>query len=81
MKRLFLLILIFLILPLRVDVFGAAEAGRFLAVKRDVYLLREGLKKDAEVSMPFRTKDEVETGRRSRAKLLFVDDSVYNLGE
>ncbi|RMG02777.1 MAG: hypothetical protein D6726_06915 [Nitrospirae bacterium] len=31
--------------------------------------------------MPFRTKDEVETGRRSRAKLLFVDDSVYNLGE
>jgi len=60
---------------------GEMKAGKFLAVKRKVLLLRKGERRDARVSMPFLLMDEIETGERTRTRLLFRDDSVYSLGE
>jgi hypothetical protein len=81
MKKLSLIIVAALLFTWPALSFGKVRAGKFLAVKRKVYLLREGDRKDARPSMPFLLMDEVETGEKSRAKLLFRDDSVYSLGE
>jgi hypothetical protein len=56
-------------------------AGRVLAVKRDVYVLKYDTKSDAKPQMALLTEDVVETGVNSRAKLFFNDDSILSLGE
>ncbi len=81
MRRYSLPIVLILVILLPGISSGKESAGKFLAVKRKVQLLREGQRSDARISMPFQILDEIETGKRSRAKLLFRDDSVYNLGE
>lgn len=57
------------------------EAGKVLAVKRDVYVLRYDKRSDAKPQMTLLTEDTVETGRNSRVKLFFNDDSILSLGE
>ncbi len=60
---------------------AAQEAGEILAVRKSVYLEREGKRETAKPSTPLLRKDKVETDAKSRAKLYFEDDSILNLGE
>lgn len=57
------------------------EAGRILTVKGSVYLIRDALRNNALPRMKLLAGDAVETARKSRTKLFFVDDSILNLGE
>jgi len=59
----------------------AADAGEILAVRKKVVLERAGQRKQAEAQTPLLKEDAVTTGRASRAKLYFSDDSILNLGE
>lgn len=52
-----------------------------MKVRNKVYVIRNSQKSDAKPLMPVLLRDAVETGAESRAKLLFKDDSVLNLGE
>jgi hypothetical protein len=61
--------------------YSAKQAGEILAVKKNVYLLRNNSKETAEPKMPLLEHDVVETDMRSRTKLFFSDDSILNLGE
>ena len=58
-----------------------AEAGRVLSVRREAFRIREEQSEQATPQMPLLVRDAVRTGERSRAKLFFTDDSVFNLGE
>jgi hypothetical protein len=64
-----------------VEAYPADEAGRVLAVRKKVYLFRDGKRNDAKPRMGLFMKDAVETDVRSRTKLYFTDDSILNLGE
>lgn len=76
------LVMVFAAHPVsRADTGDDAKAGEVLAVKGDVRLVRDDREIGAEPSMQLRLKDEVETGRSSRTKLFFIDDSILNLGE
>lgn len=57
------------------------EAGRVLAIKKNVFRVRENSREDAKPQMPLLKKDAVETDKKSRTKLFFTDDSILNLGE
>ncbi len=57
------------------------KAGEILMVQGSVYLIRDARENDARPRMQVLLKDSVETGRKSRAKLFFIDDSILNLGE
>lgn len=59
----------------------AAEAGKILAVRKNVYLEREGTRNKTKADTPLQAKDAVATDAASRAKLYFQDDSILNLGE
>ncbi len=59
----------------------AASAGKLLTVKNDVYIIRGDVKSDAQAQQSLITSDAVETGKKSRAKILFKDDSLLNLSE
>ncbi|HDK82136.1 MAG TPA: hypothetical protein ENH31_06140, partial [Nitrospirae bacterium] len=61
--------------------YAGTEAGQVLSVKKDVYVVRDNMKKDAKPKMKLMLKDAVETGKRSRTKLFFSDDSILSLGE
>jgi hypothetical protein len=60
---------------------AATEAGRILAVKRKVLVMRGEAAREGKPQMPLELKDAVATDKDSRAKLFFSDDSVLNLGE
>ena len=60
---------------------AALAAGEVLAVKKSVYLLRDGTKTNAEPENELYMHDAVATAKQSRAKLFFHDDSILNLGE
>jgi len=86
MKRHGLIILVCLALSLIVTPgsYSYADdsgAGEVLSVKGNVYLIRDSLRSDAEPQMQLLLRDAVETGRGSRTKLFFKDDSILNLGE
>ncbi len=57
------------------------EAGHILMVKGRVYLIRDALRNKALPRMKLLPRDAVETDRKSRTKLFFMDDSILNLGE
>ncbi len=57
------------------------NVGKVLKVKNTVFIVRNGQKKNAKPLMPVMLEDEVATGKKSRARLTFKDDSVLNLGE
>lgn len=57
------------------------NVGKVLKVKNTVFIVRNGQKKNAKPLMPIMLEDEVATGKKSRARLMFKDDSVLNLGE
>ncbi len=59
----------------------SVEAGRVLAVKKKVYVIRNESRDDAIPKMPLLMKDAVETDAKSRTKLFFTDDSILSLGE
>lgn len=61
--------------------YSATEAGEVLAVKKNVYLIRDEQRSDAVPQMRLLLKDTVETDKKSRTKLFFTDDSILNLGE
>ncbi len=61
--------------------YAAKPAGQVLAVKKDVYLVRDSNRNSAEPQMQLLMKDTVETDKQSRTKLFFTDDSILNLGE
>ncbi len=63
------------------EVCSDQEAGIVLTVKRDVFLIRDGRKVEADARSPLFLKDAVETDKRSRTKLFFTDDSILNMGE
>jgi hypothetical protein len=85
MKKRSLIISLFVVLILSaaftVSSRAANTAGHVLAVKKDVYILRDNNRDIAKPQMELLTKDAVETASRSRTKLFFTDDSVLNLGE
>jgi len=59
----------------------AAEAGKVLAVRKNVYLEREGVRNPATAGALLQQEDAVTTDAASRTKLYFQDDSILNLGE
>jgi hypothetical protein len=61
--------------------YAEGEAGRVLAVKKDVYRIRADSRENAKPRMPLLMQDAVETDEKSRTKLFFTDDSILNLGE
>lgn len=63
------------------EVKAAYEAGKVLAVRKKVYLIRNEARTNAEPQMQLFLKDAIETDKKSRAKLFFSDDSILNLGE
>ena len=56
-------------------------AGRVLAVKKNVFRVRDNNREDAAPKMQLLMKDTVETDKKSRTKLFFTDDSILNVGE
>jgi hypothetical protein len=81
MKTTAILIWLMGILILTADAYAAQEAGKVLAVKKDVYVIREDTRNSARPQMELILKDSVETEKESRTKLFFSDDSILNLGE
>ena len=82
MKSLALVILsLICIVTIPAEAYPEAEAGRVLAVKKDVYRIRANSRENAKPRMPLLIKDAVETDEKSRTKLFFTDDSILNLGE
>jgi hypothetical protein len=61
--------------------FASENAGQVLAVKRDVYRIRDNARDKASPNMDIEMKDAVATDKNSRTKLFFNDDSILNLGE
>ncbi len=59
----------------------STEAGNIVTVKKDVYVINGDSRVKAEVRHPLVKGDAVETGKASRAKILFADDSILSLGE
>jgi len=59
----------------------AAEAGKIMTLKKDVSVISGDEKSEAVPQQALMAGDAVETGRKSRAKILFKDDSILNLGE
>ena len=57
------------------------DVGKVLKVKHKVYIVRNNQKNNAKPLMPILLEDAIETGSKSRARLLFKDDSILNLGE
>ncbi len=57
------------------------EAGHVLMVKGSVYLIRDSQRDNAVPQMKLLSRDAVETDKKSRTKLFFMDDSILNLGE
>jgi|GEM_PF-2528542 len=74
-------IAVLFILLMEASTLFAAGAGEILAVRKNVYLEREGAKNRAEAKTPLMEEDAVATDKSSRAKLYFSDDSILNLGE
>ncbi len=56
-------------------------AGRVLAVKKNVFRVRDNSRENAAPKMQLLMKDAVETDKKSRTKLFFTDDSILNMGE
>ena len=59
----------------------STEAGKIVTVRKDVYVTSGDNRVKAEVRHPLVKGDSVETGKASRAKILFADDSILSLGE
>ena len=57
------------------------NVGKVLKVKNTVYIVRNSQKKNAKPLMPIMLEDAIETGKKSRTRLMFKDDSILNLGE
>ena len=66
---------------LAAEAYSTKEAGRVIAVKKKVYVIRNENRGDAVAKMPLLMKDAVETDEKSRTKLFFTDDSILSLGE
>jgi len=76
-----LLLAILLSMAFVAESFSVEEAGRVLAVKKKVYVIRNDSRDDALPKMALLMKDAVETDEQSRTKLFFTDDSILSLGE
>ncbi len=50
-------------------------------VKGSVYIVRDARRNNAVPQMKLLSMDAVETDKKSRTKLFFMDDSILNLGE
>ncbi|MBI4826732.1 MAG: FecR domain-containing protein [Nitrospirae bacterium] len=75
------LIALFLSAVFSLRSYSDEEAGKILAVKKNVYILRYDKRSDAKPQMAVLTEDAVVTGENSRAKIFFNDDSILSLGE
>ncbi len=83
MKKQGILLLLFAAISFMfaVEAYSTEEAGRVLAVKKNVYVIRNDNRGDAAAKMPILMNDAVETDEKSRTKLFFTDDSILSLGE
>lgn len=83
MRRMIFFISLFLISPAVFSATSYADdaAGKILAVKKNVYIIRYDAESDAKPQMSILTDDAVVTGKNSRAKIFFNDDSILSLGE
>ena len=70
-----------IILSVTGQTFAAEKAGEVLAVKENVYIIRDEGRNNAQPRMDIQAKDAVMTDKNSRTKLFFIDDSILNLGE
>ncbi len=78
---LIILICLALIFTLSTKSYSDTEAGHVLTVKGNVYLIRDAQRNNAAPEMQLLPQDAVETDKKSRTKLFFMDDSILNLGE
>ncbi|MFZ5906974.1 MAG: FecR family protein [Nitrospirota bacterium] len=82
MKRLPYALLVFCVLLLVAGMSHAADTvGSFVALKGSVTLERERQVYTPQVKDSLTLNDTVSTREASRAKMLFIDDSVLTLGE
>jgi hypothetical protein len=63
------------------EVFAAENIGAVVALRGNARIERETKVIDAKVKDGIQLKDIVETKENSKAKMLFIDDSVLTLGE
>lgn len=80
---LYSLLLIFILSPVHTEMAGAAskEVGNIRELRGSAYIVREKQKNEAQKKEPVFGSDTVITAGKSRAKLLFIDDSVVMVGE
>lgn len=61
--------------------YGKEDIGKVVALKGNAVIERERKEIEAKVKSPILLDDSVLTKEASRAKLLFIDDSVLTIGE
>jgi hypothetical protein len=59
---------------------AAKEVGKMVGLRGTALIQREGAAQKAIIKSPIELNDVVETKKRSRAKLLFIDESMLTLG-
>ncbi len=78
-------VLVFLLMSMMVlgvsDVFAVQDIGAVVALRGSAVIDRDAKKIEARVKEGIQLKDIVQTGQRSRTKMLFIDDSVLTMGE
>lgn len=61
--------------------YGAGDVGSVVALKGNALIERDARAIEAKLKDGIQLKDTVETRESSRAKMLFIDDSVLTMGE
>jgi hypothetical protein len=81
MKRILTLICVLVAMSFTSAAFGAEDVGSVVALKGRALINRESKTIEAKLKEGVILKDIIETKEKSRAKLLFVDESVLTLKE
>jgi hypothetical protein len=79
MKRVYIFIIVILLFP--GFVIAEESAGNFVALRGKTLILRDAQTVEAGLREAILLRDTVETKQASRAKMLFVDDSILTLAE
>ena len=81
MKKLILITILILSFALIQGAYAAGDIGSVVALRGGAVINRDAKHLDARVKDGIQLRDIVEKKTQSRAKMLFVDDSVLTLGE
>lgn len=81
MSRIWLIVLVIGFCALAATAYAAEDVGAVVALRGSALIERDAKVIEAKLKDGILLKDGVETKERSKAKMLFIDDSVLTLGE